>query len=182
MPYKCAEKRREYQKIKMRQIRNSIYEKRDHPEIIPINKLYTFYKILCKNSNILDCYVGQTINFANRILQHKKSYKNGDSPKLYEFIRNNGGFENFYFEIICECNLSSLQEALDIEHRLIKEINPSLNTILKFHKLIKEPDIIDDLHQIKNRDGTNSMFDFMPVILTKKDELTLHKLIMKKFL
>lgn len=37
-------------------------------------------------------------------------------------------------------------------------------------------------HQIKNRDGTNSMFDFMPVILTKKDELTLHKLIMKKFL
>ena len=36
--------------------------------------------------------------------------------------------------------------------------------------------------QIKNRDGTNSIFTFMPVILTNKDELTLHKLITKNFM
>lgn len=70
----------------------------------------------------------------------------------------------------------------NIETRRLKQ---KLQKQRKRSEIYKQQDALtvgSPSHQIKNRDGTNSMFDFMPVILTKKDELTLHKLIMKKFL
>lgn len=38
------------------------------------------------------------------------------------------------------------------------------------------------VHQIKNKDGTNSPFTFTPIILTAKDKNTLNKIITGQFI
>jgi len=132
MPLKDIEKRREYQKLMKRKIRAEA-----RGEIEKSNDtLYTFYQIKCKNACILDSYVGQTKNFAKRICLHKKAYNDHDAQyKLYSFMLHNGGWDNFYFERICEIKLTTLQEALDIENKFICDLNPSLNTIKSFHNI-----------------------------------------------
>ena len=59
-----------------------------------------FYKLVCNDLNIKDCYVGHTINFKNRKSAHKRTCYNEndkthyDKP-LYKFIRQNGDWEKF---------------------------------------------------------------------------------------
>ena len=59
----------------------------------------TIYKIVCKDLEIKDCYVGSTTNFNRRKQEHKSRYKSVNSKeynyKVYQFIRENGGFSNF---------------------------------------------------------------------------------------
>ncbi len=33
--------------------------------------IYYYYKIICKDINIKDCYIGSTLNLKNRISYHK---------------------------------------------------------------------------------------------------------------
>ena len=62
------------------------------------------YKITCKDPNVTDIYVGYTTNFIQRKHSHKQSCTNIKSTnykcKLYEVIRNNGGWNNWQMEII----------------------------------------------------------------------------------
>ena len=58
-----------------------------------------FYKIVCKDTTVQDTYVGHTTNFTKRRYKHKDYCIN---PKhrnyniyLYQFIRDNGGWDNF---------------------------------------------------------------------------------------
>ena len=64
------------------------------------------YKIICLNSEIHWSYVGSTKNYHKRKLSHKTDCYNKKSnnynKKAYFFIRKNGGFDNFQFEIIEE--------------------------------------------------------------------------------
>ena len=57
------------------------------------------YKIVCNDYNIKELYVGSTTEFTKRKYRHKA---NCTSPKyteyeykVYEFIRNNGGWDNW---------------------------------------------------------------------------------------
>ena len=57
------------------------------------------YKLVCKDLNIKYLYVGSTTNFSNRKNSHKsyvvnEKRKNYNS-KIYNFIRDNGGWENW---------------------------------------------------------------------------------------
>ena len=67
------------------------------------------YKIYCKNSNITDCYVGSSKNVVKRIKQHK--YNKDNKIKLYNFIREHGGMDNWDF-VVLENN---------IEHNLLHD-------------------------------------------------------------
>ena len=62
------------------------------------------YKIICKDSNVTDVYVGHTTNFVQRKYAHKQGCINNKSPnykcKLYEVIRNNNGWDNWHMEIV----------------------------------------------------------------------------------
>tara|TARA_R110000796_G_scaffold245400_1_gene369581 strand:+ start:158 stop:685 length:528 start_codon:yes stop_codon:yes gene_type:complete len=62
------------------------------------------YKITCLIPNINWCYVGSTKNYHKRKSEHKRDCYNKKNPKYnkktYCFIRENGGFDNFQFEII----------------------------------------------------------------------------------
>ena len=65
------------------------------------------YKIYCKDKDIEDVYIGSTKNIKLRINNHKQSCNNENinshNQYKYIFIRENGGWSNWTYEIICQC-------------------------------------------------------------------------------
>ena len=67
---------------------------------LPINYDNTIiYRIVCKNPEIKDCYVGSTTDFKSRKRSHKSRCNcetaNEYNFNVYQFIRSNGGWGNF---------------------------------------------------------------------------------------
>jgi len=93
---------------------------------------YTIYKIINNNDNT-QFYIGSTKNMSRRKSHHKKNITNKRGKrywtKLYVYIRQNGGIDNFTFEILHEEEYETKQEALHKEQEYITELNPPLNTI-----------------------------------------------------
>lgn len=92
---------------------------------------YTIYKIICKDENIKDCYVGSTKNFNKRKAVHKYDNKKRSGNRLlYNFIRNNGDWDNWNMieieKIICE----NYNEALIRERFWIEELKSNLNKVI----------------------------------------------------
>ena len=78
-------------------------------------KEVSFYKIVCNDFDVKDCYVGHTINFTERKAHHKKVC-NGENYKqhhykIYETIRANGGIGNWNMIEIEKRIVSSQREA-----------------------------------------------------------------------
>lgn len=83
------------------------------------------YKIVCCDNMITDIYVGSSVSTYNRFLQHKKNYKKEVNNKIYNCIRNNGGFENWKYEII-ERDIDKSQQRIR-EQYWIEQLNATLN-------------------------------------------------------
>ena len=93
------------------------------------------YKIYCKDENIKDCYVGSTNDLNRRKWAHKSNCNNINSKrhylKVYQFIRANGGFENFDFIILEQFeNKMIKQDLFKIEGSYIKNNNATLNCLV----------------------------------------------------
>ena len=60
------------------------------------------YKIVCKDTNIKNVYIGSTRSFKHRKSQHKHCCNNETDKQynknLYKFIRHNGGW--YYWSMI----------------------------------------------------------------------------------
>ena len=85
------------------------------------------YKIICKDPNVKDIYVGHTTNFVQRKYHHKySSYK--DKCKLYQVIRNNGGWKNWTMEIVDFCKCNDQYEARKKEQEYFILLNATLNS------------------------------------------------------
>ena len=91
------------------------------------------YKITCKDDNINDVYVGHTTNFVQRKHAHKISCTNIKSSnhtcRLYEVIRNNGGWDNWKMEIINFFNCKDHYEARKKEQEYFILLKATLNSI-----------------------------------------------------
>lgn len=89
------------------------------------------YKIVCKDPLITDLYIGHTTNLIKRKTRHKYccNTKTFDSYNfyVYQFIRNNGGWENWYIIEIEQRNCINLQDALKCERFWIETLLPTLN-------------------------------------------------------
>ena len=80
------------------------------------------YKLCCKDPNVSDFYIGSTTNKRARKSKHKSdcynTNKNYYNSRVYQCIRENGGFDNWSFIIIeeykCE-NRSQLYMDLEPE-------------------------------------------------------------------
>jgi hypothetical protein len=93
------------------------------------------YKLCCNDPRITDIYVGATTDFIRRKQQHKTKvnkfeYKNfKPNSKVYKFIYENGGFENWGMILIeaypCTTSLESRQR----ERHYILELMATLNTV-----------------------------------------------------
>jgi hypothetical protein len=91
------------------------------------------YKINCKDECIKDLYVGHTTNFVQRKKQHKMACNNlYNKCKLYETIRNNGGWENWNMEIVNFFNCVDIYEARKKEQEYFLSLNANLNSIEPF--------------------------------------------------
>ena len=85
--------------------------------------MYSIYNLYKINSN--DCYIGKTKNVKARMVLHKY-YSKSSTYKLYEFMRANGGFENFEYEIL-ETEISEAQ-GVNKERYYYDLYKPSLNS------------------------------------------------------
>jgi hypothetical protein len=92
-----------------------------------------FYKIYCKDPSIKDLYIGHTTNFVQRKHSHKQSCINPNSVnyncKLYRFIRDNMGWDNWTMDIIAFHKCEDLQSAKVQEQHYFKEYNATLNSV-----------------------------------------------------
>lgn len=89
---------------------------------------YTFYKIICNDISIKNCYVGMTTNFYGRIQHHRQLVKTEFNLKVYNCIRDNGGWDNWNMTIIKDYKDLSHIQARDIEKNYINELHADLNT------------------------------------------------------
>ena len=94
------------------------------------------YKLVCNDVNISDCYVGSTTNFYRRKQQHKFDCNN-ENRKIYnqykyQFIRSNGGFENWSMIIIENYACENKRQLEKRERYFMELLNATLNSYTPF--------------------------------------------------
>jgi len=94
------------------------------------------YKICCKDENINDVYVGHTTNFSKRKYHHKMCCKT-QKLKIYNFIRENGGWENWNMIEIANYNCKNSSEARIKEHYHYELLNATLNSVEPIQNISK---------------------------------------------
>ena len=91
------------------------------------------YKITCKDPIVNDIYVGHTTNFVQRKRAHKQSCISdktyNHNCKLYEVIRNNGGWDNWKMTIVNFFDCKDQYEARVKEQEYFVSLNATLNSI-----------------------------------------------------
>jgi hypothetical protein len=124
-----------------------------------------FYKIVCKDTTITDCYVGHTTDFKSRKSRHRQSCTNESSKEyyihVYKFMRDNGGFDNFDMLLIeTQCLTNSL-EAKREERKHIEQLNASLNSYMpsRTNKEWREAnqDILRFKQHVYNEENRNTL-------------------------
>jgi hypothetical protein len=91
----------------------------------------TQYKIICKNENVNFVYNGHTKNYDRRIQSHKNWCKNkckNYNNKIYQIIRENGGFDNFEFIILETHYVENIIEARERERYWFDTLQSNMNT------------------------------------------------------
>jgi group I intron endonuclease len=90
------------------------------------------YAIVCRNDNVKNMYVGSTVDLDKRKREHKSLCYNKNfssyNLKVYKFIRENDGFDNFEFEILEEVCCQNKQQLLEREKFYIECLEPTLNS------------------------------------------------------
>ncbi len=150
-----------------------------------------FYKIRCKNPDVKDVYIGHTTNFVQRKCAHKRSCTHEKSVnyhcKVYNVIRQYGGWDNWKMEIIAFHDCEDNYAARKLEQKYFEEHNATLNSIeplpkpkgvqltepdvdMKPKKLNQEKSIVDFTHDLdKNEDKhiKNTMNRFVATFTPK---------------
>jgi len=89
------------------------------------------YKICCKDKDITDIYVGHSTNLPRRKWSHKSRCNNENDPAfytyVYEFIRDNGGWDNWELIKLYDFPCLSHKEASVEEKNCCKKIGAELN-------------------------------------------------------
>jgi hypothetical protein len=106
--------------------------------------LYYFYRIVCKDLEIKDCYIGSTKNLERRIADHRFNCNSEKSKSynlnVYQFIRNNGGWKNWNIILIDKLEYDDKINCLKKERELIELYTSNLNKnipIITYHEYKK---------------------------------------------
>jgi hypothetical protein len=95
------------------------------------------YKFVCKDLSVKDTYVGSSTDFRKRKNRHKCCCLNPQDKnynlKIYQIIRENGGWDNWDMIEIEKYPCKDGNEARARENHLFKELNASMNTFLPQH-------------------------------------------------
>ena len=89
------------------------------------------YKLCCNDPSITDIYVGHTTNFTKRKNLHKSTCTNEATKAynfyVYQFIRSNGGWNNWDMIEICRQSCIDGNDARKIERKYFEELGATLN-------------------------------------------------------
>jgi hypothetical protein len=99
---------------------------------LPIDYKQTIiYKLCCKNISITEIYVGHTTNFTKRKNCHSSSCNNEKQKEynypVYQFIRENGGWDNWTMILIEEYSCDNKLQASQRERYWLETLNATLN-------------------------------------------------------
>jgi hypothetical protein len=105
---------------------------------MPVNKIdYSktiIYRIVCKDTNITECYIGSTTDFRSRKQNHKCNCNNETSKRynlyVYEFIRDNMGWDNWNMVEIEKYNAVDKLDSHKRERYWIEFYKASLNKVI----------------------------------------------------
>jgi hypothetical protein len=90
------------------------------------------YKIFCRDESITDCYVGSTTDFGRRKTNHKNACNNAKSTRynlpVYRFIRDNGNWDNWDFEILENYPCRNKEQLVVRERYWFEKLNTTLNS------------------------------------------------------
>ena len=90
------------------------------------------YKIVCNDLTIKDCYVGHTTDMTKRKCGHKTACNNekrkDHNLKIYQIIRENGGWENWNMLLVEEFPCKDKYEACKKEREVYEELDAKMNT------------------------------------------------------
>ena len=91
----------------------------------------SIYKLVCRDHEIVDCYVGSTTNFKARKRGHRCAVTNENSVKfnyrVYKFIRENGGWRAWAMVLIEPYNAEDKQELRKREAYWVEKLHATLN-------------------------------------------------------
>jgi hypothetical protein len=85
------------------------------------------YKIVCKDPTITEFYIGSTKNLNKRIISHKCN-SNKKNYKVYNFIKENGGWDNWNIIVEQETPNYEKYDREILEQSYIELLEPQLNT------------------------------------------------------
>ena len=90
------------------------------------------YKIVCRDKEITEFYIGSSVDFHSRKSQHKSNSNNLNRKvyctPLYMFINVNGGFDNWEIVVIKEYKFITKKELNINEQYYIELLKPQLNS------------------------------------------------------
>jgi len=91
------------------------------------------YKIVSKDSSITNFYIGSTTNWTKRKQEHKCRCNTENNKKcnlkIYEIMRENGGFENFNMILVEDFPCKNRREAEKREQYWKDLLKPDMNMI-----------------------------------------------------
>ena len=89
------------------------------------------YKLCCTDPTVEEVYVGSTTNFRKRKNQHKECCTNVNSKKhaypVYNYIRENGGWENWDMVQVAEVIAKDKRELHATERQYVERLGATLN-------------------------------------------------------
>ena len=93
------------------------------------------YKIVCKDTNVKEIYVGSTSNFKRRGWDHKGNCNNPKlhkyNYKVYKYIRANGNWDNWEVVKICDvADITNKEELEIVETEYYYSLGATLNTLV----------------------------------------------------
>ncbi len=98
----------------------------------------SMYRIVCKDIEIKEVYIGQSSNLIKRRNKHKSCCNNPKCKSynypVYKFIRENGGFDNWEVILIEYYPCKNKEEALARERYWKEFYNAKLNVVVPGRK------------------------------------------------
>lgn len=135
------------------------------------------YRIVCKDLNIKECYVGHTTNLIKRKCHHKSSCNENSNRcnlKVYQFIRANGGFDNWDIIKIEDYPCKDILEATKQERYWKEYYNANLNSCIpsRTHKeyYIENKNIVYEKQKIYNEGRKDILKNYKKTYYEKNKE------------
>ncbi len=90
-----------------------------------------FYRLVCLDITVKDCYIGSTTNEVKRRASHKTRCTNENDPAhnlfVYRFIRDHGSWDNWQLIVIEHRPVNSKRESLIRERFFVEQFKAKLN-------------------------------------------------------